>query len=240
MTVKKGNPIAPKIKIALSLVSTSTATSLNSGNLAPQNNAYLAIGGLPAVVVDPETRVQQAKAVGSVVYEGFKTVLKGLHDCSDMFLPLKTAAGGILTIIEFVEVCVLVYNNMYLWLIRVNQTVLENKKELEDLKAKLEAILSIVKQYQKQDSLRALRNRIEIFCTFVACSCSCLYSSIFCSAVTTQLKLIEDMQKHSVLVRGAEGAKDADMILKAIRNINSLCDVFQVGFRAIDKASRGC
>ena len=52
--------------------------------------------------------------------------------------------------------------------------------------------------------------------------------------------MIEDMQNHSVLVRGAEGAKDADMILKAIRNINSLCDVFQVGFRAIDKASRGC
>ena len=118
--------------------------------------------------------------------------------------------------------------------------MLENKKELEDLKAKLEAILSIVKQYQKQDSLHALRNRIEIFCMFVACSCSCLYLSMFCSAVTTQLKLIEDMQKHIFLVRGAEVAKDADTILKAIRNINSLCDVFQVGFRAIDKASRGC
>ena len=110
--------MAPKMKIALSLVSSSTATSLNSGNLAPQNNAYLAIGGLPAVVVDPETttRVQQAKAVGSVVYEGFKTVLKGLYDCSDMFLPLKTAAGGILTIIEFVEVFVLVYNNNNLFM----------------------------------------------------------------------------------------------------------------------------
>jgi hypothetical protein len=48
--------------------------------------------------------------------------------------------------------------------------VLENKKELEDLKAKLEAILSIVKQYQKQDSLHALGNRIEIFCTSVAFS----------------------------------------------------------------------
>ena len=103
LTDKKGNPIAPKMKIALSLVSTSTMTSLNSGDLAPQNNYYLAIGGLPAVVVNPETGVQQAKAGGSVIYEGFKRVVEGLYDCSDMFLPLKTAAGGILTIIKFVS-----------------------------------------------------------------------------------------------------------------------------------------
>jgi hypothetical protein len=48
--------------------------------------------------------------------------------------------------------------------------VLDNKKELEDLKAKLEAIFSIVKQYQKHDSLHALRNRIEVFCRSVAFS----------------------------------------------------------------------
>ena len=52
--------------------------------------------------------------------------------------------------------------------VRANQTVLDNKKELEDLKANLEAILSIVKQYQKHNSLYALRNRIELFCTSVA------------------------------------------------------------------------
>ena len=105
MTNKEGNPIVPKIKIALSLVSTSTATSLNSGNLTPQLNNYLAIGGIPALVVGPETRVQQAKAMGSVVYEGFKAVLQGLYDCSDIFLPLKTLTGGILAIIDLVEVC---------------------------------------------------------------------------------------------------------------------------------------
>lgn len=85
------------MQIALSPVS-------DSGNLSQDNN-YLAIGGLPAVVAHPETRVQQAKEVGSVVYEGLKTVVEGLYDCSDMFVPLKTAAGGILTIIKFVEVC---------------------------------------------------------------------------------------------------------------------------------------
>ena len=108
LTDEKGNPIAPKMKIALSFVSPSTATGLN---LAPQNNDYLAIGGLPAAVDDPQTRVQQAKEVGSVAYEGFKTVIEGLYDCSDIFLPLKTATGGILTFIKLFEVCVFVYNN---------------------------------------------------------------------------------------------------------------------------------
>jgi hypothetical protein len=77
---------------------------MQSGNHAPQDNNYLGIGGPLAVVVDPETRVQQAKAVGSVVYEGLKIVIQGLYKCSDMFLPLKAAAGGILIFIELVEV----------------------------------------------------------------------------------------------------------------------------------------
>ena len=63
---------------------------------------------------------------------------------------------------------------------------------------------------------------------------------MFCSAITTQWKSIKGMQKHSLPARVADGTKDADTIQKAIRNINSLCDVFQVGFRAINKASRGC
>jgi hypothetical protein len=110
---------------------------------------------------------------------------------------------------------------------------LDIKKDLEDLKAKLEAIRSILQQYQKHDSMHALRNRIEIFCRFVAFPCfflSRLYSLIFCSAITTQLNSIEDMQKNSPLAPGAEGAEGADTMLKAMRNINSLCDAFQVGF----------
>ena len=108
LTDKKGDPVPAKMKIALSPVSTSTPITMHSGNLAPQDNDYLAIGGLPA---GPGTGAQPAKAAGTVVYQGFKTVVEGLYDCSDMFLPLKTAAGGILTIIKFVEVCVLIYNN---------------------------------------------------------------------------------------------------------------------------------
>ena len=60
------------------------------------DNAYTAIVEVPATTVDP--------TMGSVVYEGLKTVLQGLYDCSDMFLPLKAAAGSLLTIFKIVDV----------------------------------------------------------------------------------------------------------------------------------------
>jgi hypothetical protein len=60
------------------------------------DNAYAAIVGLPTTTVDP--------TVGSLVYEGLKTVLQVLCDCSDMFLPLKTATGGLLAVFKIVDV----------------------------------------------------------------------------------------------------------------------------------------
>ncbi|KAF8972031.1 hypothetical protein BDZ97DRAFT_1913280 [Flammula alnicola] len=165
-----------------------------SENFNPQYNAYAAIGGLPTTVVIPETRVQRAKAVGSVAYEGLKLALQGLSDCSGMFPPLKTAAGGLLTIIKIAD------------------AVSVNRRELEDLKAKLEAIISIIKKYQKHNGLRALDHRIEDFC----------------QAITVQMKAVEKLDDSSFLTRIAENAKDAGTILKAFRNISILCDVFQI------------
>jgi hypothetical protein len=96
----KGMHISVKMKIALSPASI----------LAAQDNPYLALGGPSGAVVDSETGVRQAKAVGGVAYEGLKAVVDGLYDCSDLFLPLKTAAGVFRTIIKHVEVCVLMYD----------------------------------------------------------------------------------------------------------------------------------
>ncbi|KAG5651142.1 hypothetical protein H0H81_009734, partial [Sphagnurus paluster] len=160
----------------------------------PQENPYMALGGLSSPPVVPKTRGEQIKAVGSVAYEGLKTVLQGLNDCSDSFPPLKTATGVFLKVIDMVE------------------TVSGNKKELEDLKAKLEAITAIVKQYQKCNGSHAIKHRI----------------SNFCFAITLQLNTIQELAGHSLLAHIAEGKKDAGTILKAIKNINALCDVFQM------------
>jgi hypothetical protein len=55
----------------------------------------------------------------------------------------------------------------YASFILAHQTVLENKKELEDLKAKLEAILSIVDKYKRHGGLGVINQRIENFCQCV-------------------------------------------------------------------------
>jgi hypothetical protein len=55
--------------------------------------------------------------------------------------------------------------------ILADQSVLENKKELEDFKAKLEAILSIVEKYKEHGGLGAINHRIENFCQCVASTC---------------------------------------------------------------------
>ena len=47
-------------------------------------------------------------------------------------------------------------------------------------------------------------------------------------AITFQFEMVEKLQKPSRLTRAALAAKHADIILKALRNISSLCDVFQV------------
>lgn len=49
-------------------------------------------------------------------------------------------------------------------------------------------------------------------------------------AITVQTDAVRNLQGHSMLTRIAEGSKDADTILETIRNINNLCDVFQVSF----------
>jgi hypothetical protein len=44
------------------------------------------------------------KEGGSTAYEGLKMAIQGIYDCSDIFLPLKTAAGVFLTISKVVDV----------------------------------------------------------------------------------------------------------------------------------------
>jgi hypothetical protein len=50
------------------------------------------------------------KEGGSTAYEGLKTAIQGIYDCSDIFLPLKTAAGVFLTISKVVDVRVSIYS----------------------------------------------------------------------------------------------------------------------------------
>ena len=50
------------------------------------------------------------------------------------------------------------------------QTVSANRSDLEQLRVKLQSILSIISKYRENDGLRALDYRIEKFCQYVGSS----------------------------------------------------------------------
>lgn len=65
------------------------------------NNPFLAIAGHRT---NPPARGQRIKEMGSTAYAGLTQIVQGLYNCSDIFLPLKTAAGVFLTISKAVDV----------------------------------------------------------------------------------------------------------------------------------------
>jgi hypothetical protein len=65
---------------------------------------YTAIGGLPTTPTGSLTPGQRIKQRGGTVYRGLIEIVQALSDCSDIFLPLKTACNVILAIHKTVDV----------------------------------------------------------------------------------------------------------------------------------------
>ena len=82
-----------------------SAFPANSSTSAPQVNSqgteYLELLTTPS---DPLTWEYRMKEWGSTTYEGLKTAIQGIYDCSSMFPPLQTTAGVLLTISKVVDV----------------------------------------------------------------------------------------------------------------------------------------
>ncbi|KAK7435063.1 hypothetical protein VKT23_019871 [Stygiomarasmius scandens] len=140
------------------------------------------------------TLYQRMRGRASTAHAGLTQIVQGLYDCSDMFLPLKTAAGVFLTIDKIVD------------------RVRTNREELEQLENKLKVILSIVQKYKEDGLMDTLTQRIEMFC----------------QAIKLQTEAVQDLQKHPLWVRTAEGTKDAEKIRKVFQNMSILCDAFQM------------
>ena len=52
----------------------------------------------------------------------------------------------------------------------------------------------------------------------------------FPRAIVFQLNGVEKLQNNPLWIRTVESTQDLDSILKAFRNVSSLCEVFQVSF----------
>ena len=57
-----------------------------------------------------------------------------------------------------------------------------------------------------------------------------LHLPTFSRAIVLQLNVVEKLHDNPLWIRTVESINDFDTILKAFRNISSLCEVFQVSF----------
>ena len=90
---------------AISSISASPTNSATSApQVNPQGTEYTAILELSATPSGPLEWVHRMKEWGSTAYEGLKTAIQGIYDCSNVFPPLQTTAGVLLTISKVVDV----------------------------------------------------------------------------------------------------------------------------------------
>ena len=95
-------PVTPDKPIA-SISPLNNATS--APQVDPQGTEYTAILELSTTPSGPLSWEHRMKDWGSTAYEGLKTVIQGVYDCSGIFPPLQTTAGVLLTISKAVDVC---------------------------------------------------------------------------------------------------------------------------------------
>jgi hypothetical protein len=157
---------------------TNSATSAPKVN--PQGTEYTAILELSTTSSGPLTWEHRMKEWGSTGYEGLKSAIQGIYDCSSSFPPLQTAAGVLLMISKVVDVrgSMSTFKLLILTFRFSHQRVSANRTDLEQLGVKLQSILSIISKYRENGGLRALDFRVKNFCLYVGSSlCSCPFDA---------------------------------------------------------------
>ena len=87
-----------------SISASSTNNTASAPQVIQQGTEYTAILDLSTTPSAPLTWELRMKECGSTAYEGLKTAIQGIYDCSAIFPPLQTTAGVLLTISKVVDV----------------------------------------------------------------------------------------------------------------------------------------
>ena len=89
---------------ATASISASPTKATSAPQVIPQGTEYTAILDLSTSPSTPLTWEHRMKECGSTAYEGLKTAIQGIYDCSGIFPPLQATAGVLLTISKVVDV----------------------------------------------------------------------------------------------------------------------------------------
>ena len=153
------------------------STMPNTTPLAPPSDfgSAPAIGiPVPAVSIQPASDVYADLISPSVVgdkanaasigFQVFKTALTGIKEAADAFPPLKSVAGGLLALIDIVEVREFYHLYCYPHR-RCLQTTYQNQEDRAELERMIQAMVSILTN--RQPSLLSSR-RLEGLAMFVS------------------------------------------------------------------------
>ena len=81
-----------------------SASATSAPQVNPQGTEYTAILELSTTPSVSLTWEHRMKEWGSATYEGLKTAIQGIYECSSIFPPLQATAGVFLTISQTVDV----------------------------------------------------------------------------------------------------------------------------------------
>ena len=88
----------------INTIASVTNNTISTAQVNPHGTEYTAILELSTTPSSRLTWEHRMKDWGSTAYEGLKTAIQGIYDCSGIFPPLQTTAGVLLTISKVVDV----------------------------------------------------------------------------------------------------------------------------------------
>ena len=89
---------------ATASISASPTNATSEPQIIPQGTEYMAILNLSTTPSTPLTWEHRMKECGSTAYQGLKTAIQGIYDCSGIFPLLQATAKLLLTISKVVDV----------------------------------------------------------------------------------------------------------------------------------------
>jgi hypothetical protein len=152
----------------------------NAESLAPPGDSRFAIAirsSIPTISIQPASDVyadlispsdvgDRANAA-SIGFQGFKTVLTVVREAADAFPPLKSVAGGLLGLIDIVEVRAF-YRLYHHLLHRCLQTTYQNNEGRAELERRIGAVVSILKNHQLSSLSPRRLERLQGLAMFVS------------------------------------------------------------------------
>ena len=122
----------------------------------------------PSIVIDPAG--DEAPGRMGARFQGVKTTLRLVERAADAFPPLKSTIGGLLGVIDIVEVRDFQLSVVIVIMLTVpttSQTTAQNQEDCQDLERKLRAVVSVINNHANYSTTPTFTTRLEGLSAYV-------------------------------------------------------------------------